>query len=119
MGGSGGHSDTAAGSKLAIVVTNLIKARLPIIKDKVMTITTPGESIDVVVTERGIAVNPKRVDLLEKLRMAKLPLMTIKELKLMAEKITGVPKDISTSEEIVAVVEYRDGRVIDVVRKVK
>ncbi|MCB8815773.1 citrate lyase subunit alpha [Desulfosporosinus shakirovi] len=118
MGGSGGHSDTAAGSKLAIVVTNLMKARLPIIKDKVITVTTPGESIDVVVTERGIAVNPKRVDLLEKLRMTNLPLMTIEELKLLAEKITGVPKGVETSEKIVAVVEYRDGSVIDIVRKV-
>lgn len=117
MGGSGGHSDTAAGSKLAIVVTNLMKARLPIIKDKVLTVTTPGESIDVVVTERGIAVNPRRVDLLEKLSLTNLPLMTIEELKLLAEKITGVPKTVQSSEEIVAVVEYRDGSVIDVVRR--
>ena len=118
MGGSGGHSDTAAGSKLAIVVTKLMKARLPMIKAKVTTITTPGENIDVVVTERGIAVNPRRVDLLEKLRKTKLPLMTIEELKTLAEKITGVPKGLETSEKIVAVVEYRDGSVIDVVRMV-
>lgn len=118
MGGSGGHSDTAAGAKLAIVVTNLMKARLPIIKDQVMTITTPGESIDVVVTERGIAVNPNRVDLIEKLRKTNLPLMTLNDLKTLAEKITGTPKPIQTSEKIVAVVEYRDGSVIDVVRKV-
>ncbi|MDP4160939.1 MAG: citrate lyase subunit alpha, partial [Bacillota bacterium] len=42
----------------------------------------------------------------------------IEELKTLAEKITGIPKPIETSEEIVAVVEYRDGSVIDVVRKV-
>ena len=119
MGGSGGHSDTAAGSKLSIVVTNLMKARLPIIRDRVTTITTPGESIDVVVTERGIAVNPRRVDLMEKLRFANLPLVTLDELKAMAEKITGVPKGLQTLEKIVAVVEYRDGSVIDVVRQVK
>ncbi|AFQ46074.1 citrate lyase subunit alpha [Desulfosporosinus meridiei] len=119
MGGSGGHSDTAAGSKLAIVVTNLMKARLPIIRDKVLTATTPGESIDAVVTERGIAVNPRRLDLLEQLSQAQLPLMTIGELKQLAEKITGIPKPIETSEEIVAVIEYRDGTVIDVVRKVQ
>ena len=115
MGGSGGHSDTAAGAKLAIVVTNLIKARLPIIKDKVTTITTPGESIDVIVTERGIAINPRRADLIEKLSKTKLKIMTIKELKDIAEKITGKPKDIEVKEQIVAVVEYRDGTVIDVV----
>ncbi|AET70649.1 citrate lyase, alpha subunit [Desulfosporosinus orientis DSM 765] len=119
MGGSGGHSDTAAGAKLSIVVTNLMKARLPIIKDKVMTVTTPGESIDVVVTERGIAVNPRRIDLLEKLKNTRLPLMTMKALKDLAEKTTGVPKIIETDDEIMAVVEYRDGSVIDVVRKVQ
>ncbi|ERI95318.1 citrate lyase, alpha subunit [Clostridiales bacterium oral taxon 876 str. F0540] len=118
MGGSGGHSDTAAGSKLAIVVTNLVKARLPIIKENVTTVTTPGESIDVLVTERGIAVNPKRTDLIEKLKETNLPVMTIKELKDLAEKITGKPNNIKLSEDIVAVVEYRDGTVIDVVRKV-
>lgn len=118
MGGSGGHSDTAAGSKLSIVVTNLIKARLPIIKDRVTTVTTPGESIDVLVTERGIAVNPRRRDLIERLKAANLEVMTIKELKTTAEKITGKPKEIEFSEDIVAVVEYRDGTVIDVVRKV-
>ncbi|MDR3600568.1 MAG: citrate lyase subunit alpha [Desulfosporosinus sp.] len=117
MGGSGGHSDTAAGSKLAIVVTQLLKARLPIIKDKVMTITTPGESVDVLVTERGIAVNPRRVDLIEILSKTKLKLMTIEELKTLAENISGLPKAIKTSEHIVAVVEYRDGSVIDVVRQ--
>lgn len=118
MGGSGGHSDTAAGSKLAIVVTSLIKARLPIIKDKVTTVTTPGESIDVLVTERGVAVNPKRTDLIEKLKETNLPVMTIDELKNMAERMTGKPKAIDLSDEIVAVVEYRDGTVIDVVRKI-
>jgi len=118
MGGSGGHSDTAAGSKLSIVVTNLIKARVPIIKDQVTTMTTPGESIDVVVTERGIAVNPRRTDLIEKLRTTNLPLVTIDELKTMAERITGVPKAVQILEKIVAVVEYRDGSVIDVVRQV-
>jgi citrate lyase subunit alpha / citrate CoA-transferase len=117
MGGSGGHSDTAAGAKLAIVVTNLIKGRLPIIKDSVTTVTTPGESIDVVVTERGIAVNPKRKDLIEKLSNSSLSVITIEELKELAEKMTGKPEVIETTDEIVAIVEYRDGTVVDVVRK--
>jgi citrate lyase subunit alpha/citrate CoA-transferase len=117
MGGSGGHSDTAAGAKLAIVVTNLIKGRLPIIKDKVTTVTTPGESIDVVVTERGIAVNPMRKDLIEKLKSKNLPVLTIEELKDLAENMTGKPEPIELTDKIVAVVEYRDGTIIDVVRK--
>ena len=117
MGGSGGHSDTAAGAKLTIIVTQLMKARLPIIKDSVTTVTTPGESIDVIVTERGIAVNPRRADLMEKLKQTNLPVMTIEELKAIAEKMTGKPNAIELSDEIVAVIEYRDGSVIDVVRR--
>lgn len=119
MGGSGGHSDTAAGAKLAIAVTNLIKARLPIIRDRVTTVTTPGESIDVLVTERGIAVNPARQDLIKTLGDAHLPVYTIEELKNLAESLTGRPEALDFCQDIVAVVEYRDGTVIDVVRKIK
>jgi citrate lyase subunit alpha/citrate CoA-transferase len=43
----------------------------------------------------------------------------MEELKEMAEEITGVPEKPPFAERIVAVVEYRDGTVIDVVRQVK
>ena len=49
MGGSGGHCDTAAGAKLAIVVAPLIRARLPLIVDQVLCKSTPGDTIDVIV----------------------------------------------------------------------
>lgn len=119
MGGSGGHSDTAAGAKLSIVVTQLVKGRLPIIVDDVTTVTTPGESIDVVVTERGVAVNPLREDLIDRLNAAGIQTLPIDDLKDIAEEMTGVPEKIKTDDKIVAVVEYRDGTVIDVVRKVR
>lgn len=117
IGGSGGHSDTAAGAKLAIVVTNLIKGRVAIVKDRVTTITTPGENIDVLVTERGIAINPIRKDLMDTLQKTNLPIMKIEALKELAEKMTGKAELPKISDEIVAVIEYRDGTVIDVVRK--
>ena len=120
MGASGGHSDTAAGAKLAIIVMPLVRGRLPMIRDKVQTVITPGESIDVVVTERGLAINPKRQDLLEKLKGSNLPIYTIQELQKMAYDFVGKPKDIEVSQDdkdIVAVVEYRDGSIIDVIRK--
>lgn len=119
MGGSGGHNDTAAGSKLSIVVTQLTKGRLPIVVDRVTTVTTPGETIDVLVTERGIAVNPNRKDLIEKLKGTNLPVVTIDELKKTAEELTGVPEKIKLDDKIVGVVEYRDGTIIDVLKKVK
>jgi len=119
MGGSGGHSDTAAGAKLSIVVTQLTKGRLPIVVDSVTTVTTPGESIDVLVTERGIAVNPIRNDIMEKLRDTNLPIISIEKLKEIAEKITGKPQKVDLDKKIVALVEYRDGTIVDVVRKIK
>ena len=117
MGGSGGHSDTAHGAKVSIITTNLIKSRMPIIKDEVTTITTPGEDIDVLVTERGIAINPKRTDLLEKLENSKLPIFTIEELYKLSHEITGTPKKLSHSKEVIGVVEYRDGTIIDTLYK--
>jgi citrate lyase subunit alpha/citrate CoA-transferase len=118
MGGSGGHSDSAAGAKLTIIVANLLRGRLSTVVDKVLTVTTPGESVDVLVTERGIAVNPRRKDLLEKMLSAGLPVKDIKDLKKEAEKLAGVPGKIKTSDRVVAVVEYRDGTMIDVVHQV-
>ncbi|MFA6808068.1 MAG: citrate lyase subunit alpha [Eubacteriales bacterium] len=118
MGASGGHEDTAAGSKLAIVVSSLTKGRLPVVKDAVTTVTTPGETVDVFVTERGIAINPRRVDLIEKIKDTDLPIVTIEELKEMSERLTGTPEPMQFGEKIVAVVEYRDGTVIDVVKQV-
>lgn len=113
MGGSGGHSDTAHGAKVSIITTNLIKSRMPIIKEHVTTVTTPGEDIDILVTERGIAINPKRTDLLEKLKDSRLPIYTIDYLYELAHKITGTPKDLTFSKDVIGVVQYRDGSIID------
>ncbi len=113
IGGSGGHSDTAYGAKVTIITTNLVKSRMPIVKEKVTTITTPGENIDVLVTERGIAINPLRKDLLEKLKNSKLNIMTIDDLYKKALELTGPYKEQTHSDEIIGYVIYRDGTVID------
>ena len=118
MGGSGGHSDTAHGAKVTVITTNLIKSRMPIIKEKVTTVTTPGEDVDILVTERGIAVNPKRKDILEKLQGTNLPVYDIKELLKMAYEITGTPSKPTLSKEPVGVVVYRDGTAIDTIYKI-
>lgn len=118
MGGSGGHCDTAAGSKLAIIVAPLIRARLPLIVDKVLCKSTPGETVDVVVTQRGIAVNPKQKELKEKLLKAGLPVKDIEELKQIAEDIAGVPNKIKTGDKVVAKVLYRDETLLDTIKNV-
>ncbi|MDR1298399.1 MAG: citrate lyase subunit alpha [Deltaproteobacteria bacterium] len=118
MGAAGGHPDTAAGAKLTIVVANLLRSRQPIVVDRVITATTPGETVDVLVTERGVAVNPKNQELKERLVKARLEVKEIDELKSLAEKIAGAPEKIDRDGPVVALVEYRDGTIIDVVRGV-
>lgn len=117
MGASGGHCDTAAGANLAIVVAPLMRGRLPMVIDRVNTIVTPGETVDVIVTERGVAINPRRSDLLDNLKGSGLPLLSINELQKIAYDLAGKPEPIPLSDEVVGVVEYRDGTIIDVIRK--
>ncbi len=118
-GASGGHSDTAIGSGLSIIVAPLIRGRTSTVIGSVQTIITPGSTIDVLVTDRGIAVNPRRKEIEEKLKAAGLPVYSINELKEKAEKIVGRPEPIQFTDKIVGLVEYRDGTIIDVIRQVK
>lgn len=117
IGGSGGHSDTASESKVCIIVSPLIKGRLPIIKNRVTTITTLGEHVDCFVTERGISINPARTDLIELLKNSKLNLMSIEELQSIAHKYTSVPKEIEQSNTKIGVIEDRTYEIIDTLRK--
>jgi citrate lyase subunit alpha / citrate CoA-transferase len=96
----------------------LFRDRMPVIRDEVTTICGPGELIDVIVTERGIAINPLRTDLIEKMKDSSLPFRTIHELKAEAEKICGVPDKPKLSDEIVAVVKWVDGTVLDSIHRV-
>ncbi|OFK60230.1 citrate lyase subunit alpha [Globicatella sp. HMSC072A10] len=118
-GASGGHSDTAFASKMSMVISPLIRGRIPTFVEKVNTIITPGTSVDVVVTEVGIAINPNRSDLIEHFKDIKVPIFTIEELKEKAYSVVGTPDPIEYGDKVVAVVEYRDGTVIDTVRNVK
>ena len=113
MGGSGGHSDTAAGAKLAMVIAPLFRARQPIITERVSCVSTPGRDIDVFVTQYGIAVNPKNEELRDRLIRAHLPIVSIEELKAKAESLCGVPKALEHGERVVAKVIGRDGEVQD------
>lgn len=119
MGALGGAPDTAAGADLTLVVAPTMRKRIPIILDKVTNVATPGETIDVLVTERGICVNPRRTDLIVKMNLAGIELKTIEDLKNEVEKLTGKPERASYEDTIVGIVEYRDGTVLDVIRQVK
>lgn len=118
-GAQGGHPDTAAGAKCTIVITPLLQGRIPAVCTDVTTVTTPGESIDVVITDYGIAINPKRQDLIQCMKDVDLPFKTIEELRDIAYSITGKPEKVQFDDKVVGIIESRDGTVMDVVRKIK
>ena len=118
MGGSGGHSDAAAGSKLCMIIAPMFRARLPIVTDHVTCISTPGRDIDVLVTQGGIAVNPKNAELASRLTAAGLPVISIQKLKEKAERITGKPEKLPVGDRPVAEVIYRDGTLLDTIYNV-
>ncbi len=116
-GASGGHSDTASGANLTVVVCPSFRGRLPIVKEKVLNVVTPGESVDLIVTERGICVNPLRPELEQALIDAGLWVVKIEDLAKEVEALTGVPEEIEFKDNIIGVIEYRDGTVIDVIKQ--
>ena len=122
MGGLGGGPDVAGGAAISIVTIPIIRGRTPSIVKRVFTLCTPGETVAAVVTEAGIALNPGHknyAELKEDLEKTSLKLVTIGELQQLAERLTGVPKPIETTDRVACIVEYRDGTVIDVIREIK
>lgn len=118
-GASGGHSDTAAGAHMTVVVCPSFRGRIPIVKKKINNIVTPGDTVDVLVTERGICINPLRQDLLAEFKDSKLPIVTIEALENEVRAICGEAKPVEYTERIVGVIEYRDGTILDVIKQIK
>ncbi len=116
--GIGGFQD-AADAYMTIITAPLYRKTYPIVVERVHTITAPGATIDVLVTDHGIAVNPDRNDLLDRLKKSDLPIVSIEELHKKALGITGKPEPARTKDNVVALIEWRDGTVIDAVREVE
>jgi citrate lyase subunit alpha/citrate CoA-transferase len=93
--------------------------RIPVIVDRVTTLCGPGELIDVVVTERGVAINPRRQDLIDAVHGSDLPIRPIADLKAELDRICGVPAALERSRHPVAVVKWVDGTVLDTVWRVE
>lgn len=105
-------------SKCTILPIPSMRDNVPVIVDEVTTLVGPGELIDVVVTERGIAINPLRTDLIEKTKDSGLPIKPIEQIKEEIEHLTGgQPERPELGEEDVAIIKWVDGTVIDTVKK--
>lgn len=116
--GIGGWQNCLFG-KTVILPLPLFRDRIPVVVEEVTTLVGPGELIDVVVTERGIAINPKREDLKKAVSNSKLPLTSIEVLKAEAEKICGgPPKKPKFGNKIIAAIKWVDGTIIDIVKQV-
>ncbi|MBN1233506.1 MAG: citrate lyase subunit alpha [Candidatus Coatesbacteria bacterium] len=116
--GIGGWQNCLFG-KCVILTVPSFRDRIPIILDEVTTVCGPGDLIDVIVTERGIAINPRREDLLDSLKNTHLPIRTIEDLKAEVEDICGgVPDKPELSDNIIAVVEWVDGTLIDSIKAI-
>ncbi len=118
-GAPGGHPDTAAGSKCCIIVTPLTRGRMATVCKHVVTVTTPGDCVDVVVTDYGIAVNPARQDIIQWLDEAGIKHVSIQSLQEKAYSLVGTPDDLQWEDNVVAVLEARDGTILDVVRQIR
>ena len=78
-----------------------------------------GKDIDVLVTQGGIAVNPARVELRQRLLEAGLPVVDIHELKEKTERITGVPRKLPHGDRVVAEVIGRNGDLQDQIYSIR
>jgi citrate lyase subunit alpha/citrate CoA-transferase len=117
--GIGGWSNCLF-SGCSILAVPSFRDRIPVIRDQVTTVTGPGELVDVVATERGIAINPRRQDLLDSLKGSDLPIRPIQEIKEEVEEICGgAPRRPQITDQPVAVIKWVDGTVIDTVYKVE
>ena len=117
-GAIGGHPDTSADSALSIIVCPLLRGRIPCVVDEVTTLITPGSTVDVVITEYGIAVNPRRPEIAERLKAAGLNIVDIQSLKEKAESIIGKPAQLPFGDKVVGIVMNREGSVQDVIMNI-
>jgi len=107
-------------SKCTILPIPSFRDRIPVIVDQVTTLTGPGELIDVIVTERGIAINPLRQDLLDATRNSGLPIRPIEEIKAEVDRlIGGPPAKPRLSDEVVGIVKWVDGTVLDSIYRIE
>ncbi len=132
IGGIGGGQDVAAGADLTIIFMPLATGKddkgFPKVVEKVYTRTTPGEVIDVIVTEEFAAVNPDSKStykdaILERGKEFGVNLLSIEELhqksKDKAAEWGATPPPLRATDEVVHVIEWRDGTLLDTINKVE
>lgn len=130
IGGIGGGQDVAAGAGLTIIFMSLATGKngkgFPKVVDKVYTKTTPGEVIDVIVTEEYAAVNPASTSVYQDAIVNRsadfgVELISIEEMhhKSLEKALSfgDLPVKAETTDEVVHLIEWRDGSLLDTIRR--
>jgi len=115
--GIGGHQDVSAAANLTIMTVPIFRKTNPVVREMVTTISTPGDVVDAIVTNEGIAINPNRKDLIDLVK-GKIDLVSIDDLQQMAYDATGGPQEPNLGEEIIGMTKYFDGTVLDNIYRV-
>jgi citrate lyase subunit alpha/citrate CoA-transferase len=100
-------------ARCTILAVPSFRNRVPVIVDRVTTLCAPGELVDVVITERGIAINPRRADLIDAVKGSCLPIRELADIKAEVERLCGRPTPRPLLDNVVAVVKWVDGTIID------
>ena len=102
-------------SKCTILAIPSFRDRIPVIVDEVTTLCGPGKLIDVIITERGISINPLRKDLIKAMKKTLLPVKKIEEIKKEVDEICGgkPSKPKLNKNKVVAIIKWVDGTVLD------
>jgi len=114
--GIGGHQDVAAGAALTVITLPAVRKGFTTVLDQVTTVSTPGADVDCIVTELGVAVNPQRPELEDRLSFGGLPIRSIEEIRRIALGQASNPPRPRVTDGIAAIIEWRDGSILDVVR---
>jgi len=130
IGGIGGGQDVAAGAELTVIFLPIATGKngigFPKVVEKVYTRSTPGEVVDIVVTEEYASVNPKSkscyrdavIENAGKFGLKIVPIEELHELSVMrAKEIGKIPHRREATDEIVHIIEWRDGTLLDVLKK--
>jgi citrate lyase subunit alpha / citrate CoA-transferase len=117
--GLGGWQDCLF-AKCSILAVPSFRDRVPIVVDDVTTLCGPSELIDVIITERGIAINPRRSDLLQRMTKSSLPIRSLRDIQREVHAICGgLPsKPRVDRDNVIAVVKWVDGTLLDSVCQV-
>jgi citrate lyase subunit alpha/citrate CoA-transferase len=106
--------------KCVILALPSVRDRIPVLVDRVTTLVGPGELIDVIVTERGIAINPRREDLRKAVAKSSLPIRELADIKADVDRLVGgAPDPPALGTEFVAAIQWVDGTTLDAVRRVE